>query len=290
MIYGIPVGIDYEDFHKRASNSLTQLSTSLTHDQAVNIMWTGLDPNGGTAYSKCLDKEVLSSRGLHAVVQSATANDIAVLLRWMPQGKDPAIIRLSWTGLTTDSAKRPLPTTITQGETVIVVARPSQERTLAVNAPGFASSLTLEPIPSLPPPPKPFVYTLKAAGYDIAKRPQLSGCDCGDTGVSIYANASGPNANTTIINGKVDVPTYFRWEASYICRHQGIKDYPQNLGTIDFGQGTVANLPEIYGVVSATYPLFGDYTVKVKQRATCLDNNCSKACAADGSVVLHIAR
>src|SRR5262249_51255604 len=118
LIYGVPVGANYDDFHKRVEQRLNQFSTSLTHDQAVNIMWTGLDPNAVTAYSRCLDTQVLSSRGMHVVVKSATASDIAVLLRWVPQGSDPATIRLSWSGVTIDSAKLPLPTAITQGEKV----------------------------------------------------------------------------------------------------------------------------------------------------------------------------
>jgi hypothetical protein len=73
----------------------------------------------------------------------------------------------------------------------------------------------------------------------------------------------------------------FRWDHCWVCQGQGIKNYPQNLGTITFGEGTMAALPEIAGIATVTYPVPGTYTVTVKINATCIDrNHPDNACGA----------
>jgi hypothetical protein len=174
VIYGFPVGATYDDFQKRVKESSNTFATSLTHDQALNIMWTGLDPNAPSVYSACLQAKVLASRGLHAVVKSATNKDIAIILRWVPQGSDPSSIKPTWVGITKDIDGNPLSKNLTQGQTVVVVGRPSVERTLAVNYPGFGDSITLEPLPPIPPPLKP-VYVDESLSTDCVRdRGQMS--------------------------------------------------------------------------------------------------------------------
>ena len=88
-IFGIPIGANYDDFQRNAHQRATSYSTSLTHDQAQNIMWTGLDPHATSAYSECLKANVFSQRGLHVAVRAATANDVSIIVSWLPQGNDP---------------------------------------------------------------------------------------------------------------------------------------------------------------------------------------------------------
>ena len=145
VIYGVPVGANYADFQKRIKEKESQYYESLTHDQAMNILWTGLDPNATTAYSECLRTEVLTSRGLHLAVKSATRSDISILVSWVPQGSDPGTILPEWIWRSHGGAT--LPTHLRQGLTTIVVRRPDQQQTLAVNYPGFTDSVVLEPIP-----------------------------------------------------------------------------------------------------------------------------------------------
>jgi len=121
-IYGVPVGATWSDFTKRVSAMMKSEKHSLTHDQARNVMWTGLDPNGSNDYLACLNAGVLRSRGLHLVTKWATENDIAILARWVPQGADPATIDLTWSRPRLGSVT--LPTKLTAGEQVIVVPRP----------------------------------------------------------------------------------------------------------------------------------------------------------------------
>lgn len=94
------------------------------------------------------------------------------------------------------------------------------------------------------------------------------------------------------MNGEAGKPITFRWDAAWICQGQGIKGYPQHLGTIDFGNGTKADLPELYGVATVTYPFPKKYTVRVDISATCYDTgsaNCSNTCNASGSADLIVA-
>lgn len=285
-----------DDFSTRVEQEFERLNTSSTRDQAINIMWTGLDPNAVTAYSTCLQTQVLSNRGLHAVVKSATATDIAVLLSWVPQGDDPSSITLDYTGrVTTDTSGRPLPRSLTQGNKIFVVGRPSAQRTLAINSRGWSDSITLEPIPLPPPPfpkPTPFAFHLTAVGFQHHPFIPIPGgqCGCGPNSIAFYENANGPNSNVADIQGRAGVPLGFRWDAAEVCRGKGIRGFPQNLGTIDFGQGTKANLPDIDGIVQVTYPDAGTYSVNVSQAATCADLHCSVSCAAQGSLQINISR
>jgi hypothetical protein len=292
VIYGVPVGGNYSDFKKSIENRVNSLRTSLSHDQALNIMWTGLDPNSVTTYSACIQSLVMSTSGLHMAVKSATARDIALTLRWVPRGSDPGTISVSWTGIRTDIDGKQLPPNVTQGDTTIIVARPQVRRQLAVNANGVSDVVTIEPIPPPPPTVMPFAFALTAAGFTnkCSGRRQIPGTACGSEGVSIYEGATGPLTHASTINGKAGVPLSFRWDQCWVCQGQGIKGYPQNLGTISFGEGTTATIPEIAGVATVTYPLPGSYTVTVRVTATCIDvNKPDNPCGGQASVQINIA-
>lgn len=299
VIYGVPTKGGYNDYHNRVEQALNSLNMSFTHQQAENVAWTGLDPNATTAYSDCLQTQALRSGGLHLAVKSATSRDVAVLVRWFPQGgHEQSTIPVSWQGITVNYARQDLPTSIPQGDTYILIARPSEQRSLVVNGSGFADVVTITPYPP-PPPPLPSFETkisLSADGFPHWKTGshQVPGCGCGQSSVLFYEGASGPDSNTTTISGVVGTPIAFRWDAAWICQGQGIKGYPNNIGTMDFGDGTTtAELPEYYGVAHVSYPASKDYIVKVDVSATCYDTgaaNCSNTCSASGSVRLSVSR
>jgi hypothetical protein len=86
------MGASYKDFQTNVRKALASSNSSLTHDQALNILWTGLDRNGVSAYSKCIDGVALSSFGLHLAVRYATTSDIAIIIKWVPSFSQPDII------------------------------------------------------------------------------------------------------------------------------------------------------------------------------------------------------
>ena len=92
VIYGVPVGETYSDFESRVHEKTSIYNESLTHNQMLNILWTGLDPSGANAYSDCLRTQLFNGRGLHLAVSSATKTDISLLISWNPQGNDPPAI------------------------------------------------------------------------------------------------------------------------------------------------------------------------------------------------------
>ena len=151
VIYGVPVGASYSDFQTRARSQTSSTQQSLTHDQASNIMWTGLDPNSPNAYSQCLQTQVLSLGGLHLSVKGATTSDIALIATWRPEGKNPSTIPVQWGG--DGRLIAGLPKQLTSGQADMVVRRPTKQSTLVINYPGFGDSVTLEPLPPLPPIP-----------------------------------------------------------------------------------------------------------------------------------------
>lgn len=148
VIYGIPVGQNYSDFQKSVREKQKSYKESYVRDQLRNIQWTGLDPNGAGAYKKCLESEVLNGRGLHLAVKSATDNDVAVIVSWNPQLNDPPSITADWKWA--EKGKADLQTHIQQGTTTVVIPRPKQVHTLAINFPGASDSIVIEPTAKIP--------------------------------------------------------------------------------------------------------------------------------------------
>jgi hypothetical protein len=151
-IYGVPIGATYSDFQKSVRDKQTTYGASLTRSQARNVLWTGLDPNAASPYIECLKTTVFSARGLHVAVKSATQTDISLIIYWHPEGRDPSVIKPTWDWVGT-VVKNKLPTQLTAGQTLVVVGRPANQRTLVVNFPGAGDSVVLEPLPPVLPPP-----------------------------------------------------------------------------------------------------------------------------------------
>jgi hypothetical protein len=105
--------------------------------------------NAANAYSDCLRTQLSTSRGLHLAVKSATKNDVSLLVSWNPQGRDPATITPSW--IWAGKGKDQLQARLQQGLTTVVLPRPAQAHTFAVNYPGFTDSVVLEPLAKLGP-------------------------------------------------------------------------------------------------------------------------------------------
>jgi len=168
VIYGVPVGASYDDFSKRVKDKQSSYNESLTHSQALNILWTGLDPNAPSSYLECLRAQIFAGRGLHLAVKSATKTDISLLISWNPQGNDPSTISPKWLWQSHDGSH--LPTRVQQGLTTLIIPRPEEQRTFAVNYPGFTDSVVLEPLSKLPslPLPAPLVNTTETYNSDEA--------------------------------------------------------------------------------------------------------------------------
>jgi hypothetical protein len=150
VIYGVPVGADYNEFRNRVNQEMTSHQESLTMDQARNIMWTGLDPSSPSVYAQCIDAVVRNTRGLHLAVRSATESDISLIVGWNPEGPDPTSIRVTWSPPALGGVA--LPRQVTAGTQIVVLPRPSGRQQIAVNFPGFADSTILEPLPRSPRP------------------------------------------------------------------------------------------------------------------------------------------
>jgi hypothetical protein len=156
-IFGIGSGGGtYADFQNNIAARKNSFSQSLTHDQARNIMWTGLDPSSETVYSDCLNALVLINRGLHIVVKFATTSDITLNIVWKPEGIDPPTVNTIWTPPITQIDRTSLPTQVRQGANFVVIARPAAQQALVVNAAEGSAAIVLEPLPGiLPPLPHP---------------------------------------------------------------------------------------------------------------------------------------
>jgi hypothetical protein len=176
VIYGIPVGETYSDFQNQVKEKISVYHESLTRNQVLNILWTGLDPNAATAYSNCLQTQLFATRGLHLAVKAATKNDISLLASWNPQGRDPATISPAWVWV--GKGKDQLPKSLQQGQTTVVLPRPAQAHQFAVNYPGFTDSVVLEPLSKLPAPLPELAPVLVTEPFDDPAGERPSGeCD-----------------------------------------------------------------------------------------------------------------
>jgi hypothetical protein len=159
VIYGVPVGTDYNDFHTRAESFSLSYNEALSQDQLRNIAWTALDPNSSGNYRKCIDAQILSQDGLHAAVIGATQNDIDILVRWFVPNDNSATY-IQWQPDAIDGTYIS-GTYIPSGSTIIRIPRPKEYTSLVGNSTGFfghptgytTGVMVLEPLPSSPPTP-----------------------------------------------------------------------------------------------------------------------------------------
>ena len=167
VIYGIPVGATYSDYSENRARIFQQHNESRTVNEMRNVAWTALDPNAESAYSDCLRVEALNQNGLQAVVWSATASDITIVVRWFLPGQ-PAAARVTWTPHEIEGIA--FPRAIPQGTTAIVIPRPKQQESFVGNYRGYSTiPIVLGPLPpSLPPAPTctKTTVTIPAKDYD----------------------------------------------------------------------------------------------------------------------------
>ena len=148
LIYGVPVGASWSDFQKRVSEKVNSYNESLTHDELINVAWTGLDPNGADAYTKCIRETLLSQEGLQMYVLHATKSEVAIRIRWSPVGNEPRVATPNWTWNAPGKSK--LPSQASSGRTTFVLPRPKNQQILNANFQGHDTSLVITPYP--PPP------------------------------------------------------------------------------------------------------------------------------------------
>ena len=151
-IYGVPAGLNYNDFHDRASKQASMTNSSLSEAQAHALMWTGLDGDGLAAYEACLNANALSNPGLHLVIRNATQADITLIAKWVPVGAAGPVAFLTWDSVVSADLHGRLKH-LTQGNYVFSVPRPIMQHALSVNTPGWGDTVQLDPLPHQPPPP-----------------------------------------------------------------------------------------------------------------------------------------
>jgi hypothetical protein len=125
VIYGVPVGANYDEYRARALKISESVSVSLSEHQVRNILWTGLDPNSLKAYESCL---IANNYGLFLYVRSATKNEIEIVLKYRPTSGSGEIA-ITWTGGTPD-IRELLPKRIGIAEITRIVPRPAKDNLL----------------------------------------------------------------------------------------------------------------------------------------------------------------
>jgi hypothetical protein len=163
VIYGVPIDASYDDFQKRIREKTDRYNESLTQSQLTNILWTGLDPNSGSLYTECIKSRIFSQRGLRLAVRSATASEVAIWISWSPRGDDKNP-RPEWS-FSGDGIDR-MPKLLAAGERIVVLPRPKEQKTLAVNFKGYADSLIIEPFPIANPTVREVAYVETTETYD----------------------------------------------------------------------------------------------------------------------------
>src|SRR2546428_8774495 len=149
-IYGVPVGVSYQDFKNRIEALKQSHNESLSTSQFVNVATTALDPKSPSVYRDCILNEVFHENGLHAAIVSSTKSDISILVKWFVPGQASAA-QVKWDPDTVGGKK--VDNKIPQGMQTLRVLRPKNQIALVGNYNGYTTgSIVLEPVP---PPPKP---------------------------------------------------------------------------------------------------------------------------------------
>jgi hypothetical protein len=154
VIYGVPVGANYDQFRENIDRYKTSTTESFSQDQFHNISWTGLGADAAGAYKECIRQK---SRGLYIVPDKATDTDLSFRLVYGVIGGSPNPLPVKWMGGAAKDAS--LPGTVSAGEKIIVIDRPAKSSTLALNDDanaGFSDSVILTPLPSPIPPEQKF--------------------------------------------------------------------------------------------------------------------------------------
>jgi hypothetical protein len=150
LIYGVPMGKSWADFQMNIAVRRQGRQEPLTDREFRNIVWMGLNEESVAAYTACLNRLVLTSKGLNIVIVKATETDVTVQLHYNPREDGSDKIAISWQGAGAKFSADPLPDHATRGVRNIQFSRPSAERATVsvVSAEAGASSfVVLEPVP-----------------------------------------------------------------------------------------------------------------------------------------------
>lgn len=173
-IYGVPMGANYDEFRENINRFKETRDESLTSEQVQNILWTGLSSNSLAAYEACLQAELRMADGLFLIPQGGNERQAVFAVRWRPPVGYSDKASLQWVGQPTGAN---LPREVTKGDTTVIIPRPAQSTTLAVNSRGLTDRVKLT---ALPPPPiqrpqRPCGGIVNASGgYVIAGDPRSS--------------------------------------------------------------------------------------------------------------------
>lgn len=171
-IYGVPVAGSYEEFHSNAEKLESSVNINLSESQIYNLEWTGIDEASSKDYITCIETMALSNRGIHLSVRAATDRDISIVLGYVAEGHDHSTESVVWSMSEKDntdvsSYEILLPKKVTAGRHIFVLPRPKKQMQIAVNIPGSADVIVLEPTIVAPAvtPPKPTVISFSAANF-----------------------------------------------------------------------------------------------------------------------------
>ncbi len=142
-IYGVPIGASYKEFQDKVSTYSRADEQELTASQFNNIAWTFLDPNGAEAYQACVNAQ-LNQSGIHIGVSSATADEVAIQVKYIAVGSQKNRIKPNWQRSGERSNR--FPDYIDAGTNLIVLKRPIKELVFAVGYEGLGDSVTIGPI------------------------------------------------------------------------------------------------------------------------------------------------
>lgn len=151
VIYGVPMGASYGDFQENVKKASSGSEESLRVEQFRNIAWTGLDENASKAYSECVRSVALQARKMISLIPiRANRDTITFRVVYSPVGASPIPLPVKWPGGAQMSPD--LPTTLEPGEQSVVVKRPTEDASLAVNGGGATDDMVLTAIPAVLPP------------------------------------------------------------------------------------------------------------------------------------------
>jgi hypothetical protein len=151
IVYGIPMGAGFEEYHANAVHMKSYLAESYNESRLREVAKTYLSRDGARLYGECLRAVAMSMQGLHLFIRNGSPQDRQTILAayWYDTNKLKPIT-VSWEPSVV--AGKTLGSKINVGENLIPLATPTTDRLkLILHYPGQDQEVTIEPIASPPP-------------------------------------------------------------------------------------------------------------------------------------------
>lgn len=179
VIYGIPVGANYDEYSTNRSNFYSSHNESMSLSNSRSLAWEGLTDVNAKVYSDCISSMRNRAPGLYVTPDKATKDTVSLTIYYNAGPHDPNLIHLHFQDLGNVLPKNHLNILRRNVAQPLVIIRPkSGTPILAVSATTIDVNGDSIEIPAYPPQP-PAIWELIIGNIDDQMSCQINGAQVG---------------------------------------------------------------------------------------------------------------